>query len=222
MANVNLDIWLARPPASAAALQTLTETERVDCARFRNSADRESFLTARALRRHVLAGMVGEPAGALTFSRRASGRACLVHPDSELMFSSSRRRGLAAFTAAGVQALGLDVEDAAPIPDAEIVLARFIRDRDLALLENPLLGPENGRFAQLWTIVEACAKARGTGLSEKMRLGIVVESETQAVVADGDRVWRCLLFSPDPDHRLALAFDAALVAEARLREVHFP
>ena len=204
-----INLWSARPGMgnsdAYAAMLSQAETDRA--ARYKFAADSDAFVTAHGLRRQVIAGQIGVLPGDLRFDRTAKGRPTLASPHAKpFAFSASRRRNLVAVATGPVQYLGVDVENVAPIADHEQVLSTFLDAASLALLTGPNL---EQTFAQLWTITEACAKARGTGLETfSPRLSVRLEAVDLASIQDGTLRWKCHLLAPDDQHRIAVAYDA--------------
>ena len=157
--------WLARPQEfDIAALQrTLGQAEKTKADRFRFAADRNAFVLSHALQRAQLSQTLNTPPYELQFGRTAKGRPMLTHPKADnLAFSASRRREVVVYAQATISQLGIDVEKIVAIDNPEALLAKFLDSTNIALLSG---SGKHRTFTRLWTITEACAKARGTGLA---------------------------------------------------------
>ncbi len=210
MTDSGISLWLVQPAECNLQKygQLLGDAEQARAARFRFRQDHDSFVAVHGLRRLALAKTLSAPAKSLRFGRSAQGRPMLDEPTSELKFSASRRRGLVAVAVANCKSLGVDVENVAPIADPETLLGKFLDRASIATLSGLETSELQSCFAQLWTITEACAKARGTGLETfSPRMQVSFDSAHSAVVDDGQAQWHCHLLAPDPMFRVAVAFE---------------
>ena len=184
------------------------EIERAQ--RFRFREDRDAFALVHAMRRIELSHILGAQPQELEFGRSQKGRPTLqnAHP-KDLAFSASRRRKLVIFAAAGLSRLGVDVEQIGPVDNPASLLAKFLSDESLSALSIGTVRERSHAFAKLWTITEACAKARGTGLETfTPRMTVLFETSDLAIVEDGPNRWRCQIFAADPEHFVTVAYAA--------------
>lgn len=209
MAILEIHLWHGQPKkfdfAHLTALLAATEIERA--LRFRFPEDRDAFALVHAMRRIELSRILGARPQDMDFGRSEKGRPTLRNVQvRDFAFSASRRRELVVFAASRLPRLGVDVERIAPVENPEQLLSKFLDHESLASISTGTSREHSAAFAKLWTITEACAKARGTGLETfSPLLSVRFESPDDAVVLDGSIRWRCQLISPDPTHQIAIA-----------------
>lgn len=157
--QVDLD---AAPTPSAAAC--LSEAEFARARRFVFARDRERFIAAHAALRQVLSAQTGIPAAQLDFVTGEFGKPALAAP-AGLHFNLSHSQGQALIAVSREAEVGVDIELARPMPDAEALAATcFTPDEILALKALPTARRDRD-FLIGWTRKEACLKALGLGLS---------------------------------------------------------
>ncbi len=216
-----IQCWLARPDEVdiETLLPQLSPDELARANRYRFPEDREAFVLAHAMRRAELARYLDRPPTQIRFGRSPKGRPVLVDtPSGDFAFSASRRRGLVVFALGNTARLGVDVEQVSHIEHPEMILSKFLDPISLAKLSGLSGLAQQAHFAQLWTITEACAKARGTGLETfSPRLEIRYDSPDFAIVQDGQNHWRCNIYAPDDLHKTTVAYagDAWLPVQIR-------
>jgi 4'-phosphopantetheinyl transferase len=165
-------VWAASPAALTdvqwSRIDTLLdEAERAKADRFRQPADRRSYVLAHALLRLALAHEINVSPAAVVLSHDAGGKPVLLSPcRPDVCFSHSRSRLLVACAVTTLGPVGIDVE---PIRQGRgqadfDLLARFVA------LPEPAGRTGNEadtarRFFFLWTALEAFWKAQGTGLA---------------------------------------------------------
>lgn len=205
-------LWLARPAGRELDMwrRTLNAPELARAGRYRFAEDRDAFIAAHGLRRQAIGQSLGLEPASVRFDRTAKGRPTLASAhDRPFAFSASRRRNLVAVCVAPLTYLGIDVENVTPVADHHQLLEKFLDADSMHLLDGLAGTALDKQFARLWTITEACAKARGTGLETFVpRLSIRMQSADTALVLDGQVRWRCDLSAPDDLHSLAVAYDA--------------
>jgi len=203
-----------------ALLSILDASERLLAGRYLFAADSRAFIISHAMQRLEIARHLRCDPSELRFGKSDKRRPILVSDGADkLRFSASRRRSLVVFALSAQASLGVDVENVAAIENPESLLKPFVDPLTISLLDGLSGRPLHVRFAQLWTITEACAKARGTGLgSFTPRLSVRFESATEAVVRDGAAHWRCQLFAPDPAHQIAVAYNDDTSADVKVND----
>lgn len=222
MNEPSVQLWLVKTGDFDPLLlsDALDQTEKARALRYRFEADHNAYVVAHALRRLAVAAELKMRPGDIKFGRSAQGRPTLEYPSaSYLGFSVSRRRAMVALATARRLRLGVDVENVGGIPDPLPLLGKFLDSVSLAGLEGLEGRALQIRFAQLWTITEACSKARGTGLETFLpRMSVNFEASDLAIVIDGANQWHCQLFSPDPGHCAAIAYENAGFLPVSLRD----
>lgn len=190
------------------------------------AADRHDFLVGHALVRNALSLHANVHPAAWRFRTNQFGRPEIAGPSDAagLRFNLSRTAGLIAVAVATGRDVGVDVENLTrdlPIEAAALILSPVEIDRVRGL-------PDRQRREQLltlWTLKEAYAKGRGLGLSLPLEefsfdLGERPNEITLACHGDADPGrWLFEVHRPTPEHRLALAYDAAEYGRAEVRFV---
>lgn len=145
----------------------LSPDESARASRFHFAADRQRFITSRALLRMILAGYLATDPKYLNFAYSQKEKPSLdpEHASSGVRFNLSHSGGIALFAFARNRDVGVDVEKVRSDFEAEAIANRFFsaheRERLAAL-------PEEKKFESFfrcWTRKEAYIKATGDGLS---------------------------------------------------------
>jgi len=135
--------------------------------RFRFERDRSRFVVAHGVLRALLATTCGVPPQHVRLSFGPYGKPALdpIHGQGTLQFNLTHSHDLALVALTRGRELGIDVEYCRPMPDAELIAARFFSPAEqTALHELPDAARIRG-FYTCWTRKEAYIKARGEGLS---------------------------------------------------------
>jgi 4'-phosphopantetheinyl transferase len=217
------------------ALALLSPDERARHERFRAEHDRREFAAAHALLRTTLSEFADVAPLDWRFDTGPRGKPALASGLSTLplSFNLSHARGLVACAVAlgrtrGAAAprghgsapgdgsapsmvdVGLDVENITQARNWRGVASRYFAAAELARIDRVADADRTARFFESWTLKEAFAKALGVGLSQAL-------DATLFEVADGvvagctlppgvdPAVWQFGLFTPGPDHRMAVA-----------------
>ena len=208
----------AAPEAVRTSAALLSDTERHRAARFAFDRDACRFILARARLRELLAARLGVRAESVEFEYGAHGKPALSQrfADSDLDFNVSHCDDVAAYAFSCGHAIGIDVEAARVISDADDIAARYFSRRENAMYRtlNPCDRPLG--FFNCWTRKEAFIKALGDGLSHQFdRFDVSLRPGEPARIlrvgeASGDACgWRMISFSPAP------GFVGAVVAERK-------
>jgi 4'-phosphopantetheinyl transferase len=210
-------IWPLTESGDADSLEALlSASERHRAARFRNPADRLTYVLAHAGMRTLLAHRLGRPPASLAFESAAGGKPYL-RDFGDLQFNLSHSREHALF-AIGPLALGVDLEQRVALCALPSLLAVIATADERTALESLPEACREDAFLRLWVRKEALLKAIGCGLSggaEHYRVGCGRWSETgwQALgpfSADGPCWFGRHLPAPD-------GLDAAIVVAAEPR-----
>ncbi|MFF0718342.1 4'-phosphopantetheinyl transferase family protein [Micromonospora sp. NPDC003816] len=164
-------VWWAEvgSPDDARLIALLSAPERDRHAGFTDPHSRATHLTARALTRSVLAGMLGTPASELRFEavcRQCGGphgKPALRAPATPVSFSVAHSGHWCAVAFASRTEVGVDVERIA-------VRGRDLPWRALSPVERAVVAATDARdrtaaFIRYWTRKEALVKATGDGLT---------------------------------------------------------
>ncbi|MGH2791303.1 MAG: 4'-phosphopantetheinyl transferase family protein [Actinomycetota bacterium] len=164
---------------------------------------RSSFLLGRALLRVCLASLLGRPTREFGFSYSGDGKPGLApgFGDTPVFFNLSHCRGLVALALSGAGEIGVDVEEV----DGH---RRSVERHGLQRSESEILARLSSRdrpggFVQLWTIKEACVKARGGRLADIGAIRATLDSSGHA----DDVRWWALDVGPRARGAVALCVD---------------
>jgi 4'-phosphopantetheinyl transferase len=206
-----------------AALLSAVERERLE--RFAFEEDRWRYLVAHGLLRRALSRCAPVSAAEWRFVATAAGRPEIEAPAAarRLRFSLSHAAGVTACAVCLDHAVGLDVEAV----DASL-MAGGVEQRILSAAEQEELAPLSGaarlrRLFALWTLKEACLKARGDGLAvEPAQLSFFWPRSGPPVVtfepATGEHPdqWRLESCSLPTGHALAVAVRCPAAIDLRV------
>jgi 4'-phosphopantetheinyl transferase len=143
----------------------LSEHDRVRADKLSSPEVHRRFVAARGGLRQTLAGYVGVRAAALVLTGGAHGKPVLPGGPS---FSLSHSGDLALCAVVWNRAVGVDLEQMRPIPEADSIAAGWFGPLDWATYR--AAGDDRQRedtFLRLWTRREAYLKARGVGITSK-------------------------------------------------------
>ena len=188
----------------------LDEEERARCSRYRFVADRRAFLLAHALVRVALSKFAGVPPQALRFRPNRYGRP-EIDPPAPLRFSLSHTRGLVACAVGRELEVGIDVEKARVSIDPIALADRFYARHEATALRALPIEQQMDQFLSIWTLKEAYAKARGSGLSLPLdevafRIdGGVIEMSLENAAPEDRSAWWFGLMRPLAGYWLGLA-----------------
>lgn len=161
--------WLVSLDLSAGqSALVLDAAERERARRYLSRQDGARFAAARAGLRLILAGYLGADPASLRFSTGSRGRpTALAGPTAApagLDFSLARTAGLA-LIAVSTGSVGADVEEVAPRPGLDDLVAARFGEREAACINRGCGGSPVRGFYQHWTAKEAFLKALGCGLA---------------------------------------------------------
>lgn len=204
----------------------LDDDERRRAARFVFAADRRRFVGRRAALRRVLAERMACRPVDVRYAIGRFGRPRV--PGHALDFSLSHRgeRALIAVTGSGrpgetvAGRLGVDIERLAIAHAEPGMLQHHVEAAALGPCDAALRAGEVEPFFRWWTVVEAVAKARGTGLAEEPPVQAAAGWLDRPVALRDEfgvlRRWALHCWAPEPGFVAALAHTAAPQA-VRLR-----
>ena len=158
-------------PSEVAGLEkTLALDELSRAARFLHAINRQRFVACRGMLREILAWYTGESPGELEFCYGPHGKPCLkaandTHP---LHFNVSHSYGLAVVAIARHRQVGVDIERFQPDFGWEEIAASFFTAGEVSVLNSLPAQDRYEAFLNAWTCKEACAKARGDGISQPL------------------------------------------------------
>lgn len=155
-------------PSEVARLEeTLAPDELSRAARFRHATDRQRFVTCRGRLREILSRYAGEAPGALEFCYGPSAKPRLKSATGihALRCNVSHSQELAAVAIARDREVGIDIERFQTDFAWEEIAESFFSAQEVNVLHSLPVAGRYEAFLTAWTCKEACAKARGDGLS---------------------------------------------------------
>lgn len=194
----------------------LSQEEEVRAARFHFPADRDRFVTGRALARVLLSTTDGTPAAAWRLEVDARGRPGVAdRGPGTPAFSITHTRGLVACALALRGEVGLDAECSLREHDFDALARRYFAREEVDHLER-FEGAERRRaFYVVWTLKEAFLKARGEGITvplDRFRFDPADSPPGFSCHPDHEpdpSAWRFRSWWPTPEHAMALAVRGA-------------
>jgi 4'-phosphopantetheinyl transferase len=212
-----IDVWMIALDApgvgGAHDWALLGDDERERAERYAFVRDRQRFVARRAALRRLLAQSTGCDPGAIAYVVGRFGRPRLAQrvPD----FSLSHRGDLALVAIGHVARVGVDLEWLDPAHAEGRMLAPYLEPVLAGEADAALRGGDLMTFFRWWTIVEAIAKARGTGIADERVLVQARSSWLDDVELPDDegvaRRWTLHCWQPRPGATAALASTAASV-----------
>ena len=194
--RLGVDVWFATLDLTrddSASASALSRDETLRAGRMA-AIPRRRFVASRALLRRLLAAYLSCGAAEVGLSYGSNGKPVLAPTgrSNGLHFNLSHagHRALFAFSRNPV---GVDVEAIRPLRDLNALSARFFSERERrTLAELPAESRQRAFFA-CWTRKEACVKAMGTGIANRLdsfAVSFDPRSEPAVLGPDG---------TPDPD-----------------------
>jgi 4'-phosphopantetheinyl transferase len=214
-------VWLAPLWTTARRLEQLhrslnaDEISRAEAFHFRR--DRDRFVVARGLLRHILGRYLGQEPSRLRFRYTPEGKPDLLpeHGGQTLRFNLSHSGGLALYAITRQGEIGVDIEQFRS-DFADLQVARqFFSPREIAALRGLPPNRRTSTFFILWTLKEAYLKADGTGLgvgldhfdvsSALVGKAILRRADSGAEVPG----WSLRMLDPGPGYAAALVVQGA-------------
>lgn len=198
-------------PLVERAVEILSPDERERADRFRFPRLRSDFALSRALLRILLARHTGRAPLDITFRYGPQGKPSL-EPEQGIRFNLAHSGGLAVYAFTRDRDVGIDIEQARPMPDLEQIASRFFSTAEYLDL-TALHGAERtSAFFDCWVRKEAYIKAVGGGLSiplDSFRVSLAPARRAALLeVTDAPAEapeWSLLAFSPEPGYHGAIA-----------------
>lgn len=180
----NDTLWLATTPS-------LGTTELARQSRLRTLALRQTYGRAHGFLRAVLELYTLQPAKDLLFAAGRYGKPILT--DFALHFNLSYRAGRALLAVSDAGPVGADVEQLAPVTNADALVEELFSAGEQAVIRAAALRASCGPlFYTIWTRKEAYAKALGMGLSVPFAEFSVLESGVAGLPALVEPAGACL------------------------------
>ncbi len=197
----------------------LSLEERGRAQRLVRPRDGRRFVRCRGALRVILGSLLGSPPEAVEFRAGPGGKPVLPlslgsNGRPPLHFNVSHSGELALIAVSRRCEVGVDVEQARPISQAERIVQSYFTETELAQFESIGESARIAAFIRGWTRKEAILKAKGVGLA-----GLATSFETMFGTDDpGDEFARCTPLStvmgwalwevsPQPGYMAALAVE---------------
>ena len=183
-------------------LSKLPTQEQQEGSRFKRLEDRLSFAATRILVRQMLSGFGAEPEAGWRFKRSTLGKPALVRDPGapDLRFNVSHSAGAIAAAVSVERELGIDIESRNPRIDCLEIARSEFAEIEFSRIQALPQKEQTDAFFTLWTVKEAYAKMRGSGLSSPLsqlaldlHSSVIPFSPKQARRAKDWVVWQQLL-----------------------------
>ncbi len=164
-------IWLALLdyPADITAtwLRLLSEQERRIAAQFYFERDRRRYIVAHTFLRRILGAYLDLTSEELSIAVASHGKPYLIRqPDMlDIRFNLSHSHDAALLALTLDCDLGVDIESATPLDDADLIATQFFSLAERTSLRELPLDEKNAAFYRCWSRKEAVIKAVGLGLA---------------------------------------------------------
>ena len=185
--TARVDVWTIPLDGPSPTLDVLSAAERERAARFVFDRDRRRYIAAHVAMRRILGTVLGRAPHLLAFTEGPHGKPALMDAP-RVHFNLSHSDELAVLAVSPHAEVGVDLEAATPMTDADAVAEAHFSPAELAAWRQ-LPAPERlPGFYRLWTRKEAFIKAVGTGLSYPLeRFTVDIDAEHARVLEiDGD------------------------------------
>ncbi len=152
------------------AALALVGDEQQRAARFRVERVARRFVAARAALRAILARYLDAAPSAIAFQYGALGKPTLDptrHPDP-VHFNLTHSHELALVAVTRLGPVGVDVEHARQLRNAEAMARRFFAAKEVATFLDLAESDQLGGFFRCWTRKEAYLKAQGLGIGQPL------------------------------------------------------
>ena len=172
IAAADVHVWafaLDESEAIVAAWRELLSTdERLRADRFVFRRDRNRWIVARGILRHLLARYCGIEPTAIAFDYAPAGKPSLAQARTSaerLTFNLAHSQDRALLGVARNREIGVDLERARDDFDPLPIARQFFFGAELAAIESAAAGSRREAFFRHWVAKEAVLKANGAGLS---------------------------------------------------------
>jgi 4'-phosphopantetheinyl transferase len=192
-------------------METLTdeELERMDALRF--AADRRRYAAAHAALRHLLAAYTGVDPADLIIKRTLLGKPFIAVPSTgrEVQFNMSHSGEWCLIAVSRREPLGIDLERVRAFQDMDGIVDRFFPANERCEYFKLAQSERTSAFFAVWTRMEACLKAAGTGLAGLDRIDVGFLDSRRTLVlntaVETAGTWSLHHLEPVPGYMGALA-----------------
>jgi 4'-phosphopantetheinyl transferase len=217
LAPHQVDLWAVRLDVAddvvARLAVSLDEAERARAGRFIFARERRRFRVAHGALRRLLSAYRDVPPDRHRFIAGPHGKPVLV-PDigPAVQFNLTHSGELAVYAIAATLAVGVDIEELRPLPDAQALARRYFSPAEYTTMAGLPEEEQSPAFLRCWTRKEAYLKAIGEGLSRspasvEVRFGPDEAPEVRAGRCDG--AWSLYQLEPAAGYTGTLAVSGA-------------
>ena len=186
IAGTDVDVWAFALSESEVIVDAWSELlcgdEKLRADRFIFRRDRNRWIVARGVLRHVLARYCGIEPAAIGFDYASAGKPSLA-PDIAggarfVAFNLAHSQDRALLAVARNREIGVDLERARDDFDPLPIARRFFFGAELAAIQAAAPGSQRTAFFRHWVAKEAVLKANGAGLSLALdSFGVTFDSD---------------------------------------------
>jgi 4'-phosphopantetheinyl transferase len=169
--------------------QSLSEEERQRAERFHFVRDRERYIRARGKLRSLVGKYLSQLPEEIRFTYGAQGKPAVA---GDLQFNLAHSGGYASYAFSVGKRVGVDIEQARPMDDAEALAQRFFSPEECDDLLSVRHEQRNAAFFACWTRKEAFVKAVGAGLTlslKSFRVSLLPGAEAGLLKNDHGGEW---------------------------------
>ena len=195
----------------------LSDSERKRADRFRFDRDRNLFVVRHGLLRIILGGYLNIGPARVAFAYESRGKPIASGPSltPPLHFNLSHSTGLALIAATRQAPVGVDVERARFVAEADQIAAKFFSPHEVAILNAIPEEQKMEAFFNCWTRKEAYLKATGEGIADalpRIEVSLTPGQPARLLKIHGDALaaslWKLSGLAPAPGFVGALAIKA--------------
>jgi 4'-phosphopantetheinyl transferase len=220
LSSDEVHVWrasLGQPTSRVEQLvRTLSDDERGRAERFHSERDRTRFVVARGTLRSILGHYLGVEPGRVQFEYGPRGKPHMAEPFANLAlrFNLAHSHDWALYAFAHHREVGIDLERACPLPDAEEIATRFFSARESAAWRALSPNRRQQAFYLCWTRKEAYIKAIGDGLAlplDQFDVSLAPTEPARLLRVEGNpkeaKRWSLQTLEPAPGYVAALAVE---------------
>ncbi len=161
------------------AATVLSHEEEQRANRFHRNMHRHQYIYSHWALRTILSLYCNIAPEKLRFIKNEFGKPYLQVEGaiSPIQFNLSYCHGMSLVGITKIGEIGVDVEQRRKVPEALQIAKHYFSEKETRMLNSLSCDVVDELFLQLWTRTEACAKAAGTALSQKLHLFDTTEEE---------------------------------------------
>jgi 4'-phosphopantetheinyl transferase len=192
----------------------LSKEEKQRASRFHFRRDREFFVAARGVLRHLLGAYLRRPPSELQFNSGRYGKLYIPQEDldcSPIRFNLSHAGGSALYAFVRGREVGIDLEGIRSEFPGEEIAERFFSAAEVAELRTLPVEFRTEGFFNCWTRKEAYVKAQGAGLQISLdSFDVTLTPGMPAQFVRGvESRWNLVAFAPELNHVAAVVYEGS-------------